>query len=78
MEPVVRRVAAATTQVSAPTNSAAITAAYSVTDPNATAALPSNDEPSSIESSMLINRHIVAVLLNVKYNDLVSGLLEFR
>ena len=52
MEPVVRRVAAATTQVSAPTNSAAITAAYSVTDPNATTTLPSNDEPSSIESSM--------------------------
>lgn len=51
-QPVVRRVAAATTQVSAPTNSAAITATYSVTDPNATATLPSNNEPSSIESSM--------------------------
>ena len=50
MEPVVRRVAAAQTSASA--NSAAITAAYSVTDPNATATLPSNDEPSSIKSSM--------------------------
>lgn len=52
MEPVVRRVAAATTQVSAPINSAATTAAYSVTDSNAPAALPSNNEPSSIESSI--------------------------
>jgi hypothetical protein len=48
---VVRRVAAQT--ASTPVDTATVvTAAYSVTDPNAVAALPSNNEPSSIESSM--------------------------
>ena len=53
MEPVVRRVAAATAQISAPTNSETITAPYTVTGPNAvSSSLNNSEENSGIKSSM--------------------------
>lgn len=52
MEPVVRRVTA-TAQVSAPTNSEAVTVSYNVTDPNAvSSSLNNSEENSGIKSSM--------------------------
>ena len=55
MEPVVRRVAAAaaTAQISAPTNSETVTVPYNVTDPNAvSSSLNNSEENSGIKSSM--------------------------
>ena len=55
MEPVVRRVAAAaaTAQISAPTNSETVTVPHNVTDPNAvSSSLNNSEENSGIKSSM--------------------------
>ena len=53
MEPVVRRVAAATAQISAPTNSETVTVPYTVAGPNTvSSSLNNSEENSGIKSSM--------------------------